>query len=1174
MKPSSLWALAIAEIRSCVRLVRTWVFVALALILSSAAWIMQSVGHFNNSSQSPGASLNSPRYMMAALGAQMLFFFCIGIVFLTFDVRSRDIRDRIGEVMDTRPLSNLELLIGRLLGVVVLAAIPAITVVLFMYTFGWIAESLGAPFGSPIEPVSMFSFLVWDLVPNLVLWGSVTYFLAIVLRYRLLVAVVSFSLMLGVFLLMRNLPSDLDAALAIRGLAIYPSELASSFASFNTIAMRLVMLFISGGLLAIAAGLHPRIERQELCVPQLVSGITMVVLSCAGILGLIGVVHLERQQFARWAEAHAQHQSHSTTDIQLISGTVDIKPGRSIDLDLTLTLNPAADSNGDEWLLTLNPGYHIDELTVDGESTEQYEFENGLLTIPWAEPLMQESQVRIVARGMPIDRFAYLDGAVNPTQPESGRQTDLLFRLGQKSYIQHSKFVALMPGIHWLPSSGSAFGTTEWDTNGNDFYKLDIEVTAPKGWTVAGPGKRKTETVDSRNRSHFKPNIPIRDLALVGSEFERFSTEVQGIEFELLFSKKHSRFISALEDIGPALNDRIEERIADWNRAGIEYPFKTLSLIEVPVTLRVFGGGWRMDSVFAQPGILLMRESGLPIARFDSFLKNIPDDVNESEEKRSEYILAGVTQFFKGDQAGGNPLANVSKNFVLYQSMARDNGATAINYFINELTKLIVTGTDESSIFSVYVALSDFENFGSSGATISFDPYYEATPTIWHRGFTNRPPVWKRLSETTLSGIDPNVDPDIVSRILFLRTNALAHQILEHYGAEKSGAFLAELLQRYRGSTFTRNDFFETARDVGIDFDDIAGNWLDGRGLPGFIVANPKTERLQDTESGESVYQTSFVLRNDESVPGVVTVSYQTKSGDGAGIPGTLPAFRVDPETTLRIAFQDSQPTGQIWVTPEISLNRGYLQMEVPQLEDYVPSDSPVLPPIAEIEWRSPYEQSIIVDDLDDGFSVVNGEYTAEESSMPPWLAFLFRIGLSAEAEVDQGLPQFNLFSDDHGRWSRQESRSSHGKYRHTHAITRNQSEETSATFKATLPSPGKWRLEYHLPSVLPTAISSVSNVSFGIGGVGRSTSITISASGGGGSSGSGEEDPDFFLVEAKFDDTSETIEVEPSFVGRGWVELGTFNIESSEVEVVVSAGTSQFSVADAVKWTKVESEG
>ena len=1171
MKLSNLWALATAEVRSCRRLARAWVFIALALVLCLAIWITQSVEYSQSSTFGPGAGLASPRYMMERLGAQLLLFFSLGILFLTFDVRSRDIRDRIGEVLDIRPVSNLELLTGRLFGVVLLLATPAIALVLFMLVFGWLAETMGATFGSLIEPFSVLSFLIWDIVPNLVLWGSLTYFFAITLRYRLLVAIVVLGLMVGLFFLMRSLPADVASALSIRGLAVYPSELAPQFASFNSVAMRIVMLLISGGLLAMTAAMHPRVERERFRVSQLVSGAVLLVIACAGVLGMFSFVQFERNQFSQWIAAHSQHQSNSTTDIQSISGTVDIRPGRSIDLDLTLLLSTGTSTNANEWLLSLNPGYHIVELSVDGKSTREYEFEYGLLTIPKAEAAEESSKIRIVATGMPNERFAFLDSAINARKPETAEQARRLFRLGQKSYIQHSEFVALMPGVFWLPSSGTALGSTEWDSRGSDFFELALEVSVPEGWIVAGPSKASFETKSSKTHIHFSPKVPIRDIALVGSKFVRFSTKVQGIEFELLTSKKHRKNLRILKDVGPALNDWIEERVAEWNLAGIDYPFELLSLIEVPVTLRVFGGGWRMDSVFAQPGILLLRESGLPIARFENVLDNIPDDIIESDEKRSEYIFESVMEFFKHDQAGGNPLANVSKNFVLYQSMARENGATAINYFINELSKIVATGTDESSLFSLYVAIGGTQNIRSSDI-FSFEQTYEATPRVWHEHFTDRPPVWERLSETSLSGIDLNDDPDIASRILLLRTNALAHQVLEHYGIEKSGAFLAELLTRFSGSTFNKSEFFETAQAVGIDFDAIAGDWLDGQGLPGFIVADAKTERLQDTESGESVYQTSFVLRNDESTPGVVTVSYLTHAGDGDEFARTLPAFRVAGETSLQVAFQDSQPTRHIWISPEISLNRGYLQIDVAELEDFVPTDSAVLPPIAEIDWQSPDAQSIIVDDLDDGFSVLNGEDISDESSMPPILAFLFNVGFSLHTEVDEGLPQFNIFSGDQGQWFRQESRSSHGKYRRTHAILRGQSEESRATFNAILPSPGSWKLEFHLPSMIPAAISTESNIGFGVSGVGATTSITIRTSGGGGSSGRVEE-PEFFLVETNFDDTSEVIEVEPSFASRGWVELGTFDIESSEVEVVVSAGTSQFSVADAVKWTKVESE-
>ncbi len=1167
MKLYNLWALATAEVRTCKRLVRTWVFIALALFFSVGTWIYQSANYLSNSSSGPHVGLASPRYLVPDLGEQILVFFSIGILFLAFDVRLRDVRDRIGEVMDTRPNSNLELLTGRLIGIVFLLTVPAFAVMGFISIFGWVAESIDAPFGSLIEPVSVVSFLTLDIVPNLVFWASLTYFLAIVMRYRLLAATSAMMLIIGMYFLLNNLPADFAAAFSTSGSGAHPSELAPHFTSLETVTIRVILVVVSIALLCASAALHPRTERNQLRSPQLIGGAVFAVLGAAGVFFLIAGVLFERKQFDQWVTAHAQHQLHSSTDIEEISGKVDIKPGRGIDLDLTLTLNTQDSPSLDDWLFSLNPGYSIHELHVDGEVTVDFEFENGLLTIPQTKATNEQTQIRLVASGMPNARFAYLDSAVNPTRPETGQEAQRLANLGKKSFIHHSQFIALMPEVYWMPSSGSAYGTTEWDATGNDFYALDIQVFAPREWKVVGPGRPQLHRNGSRTLFHFRPKVPIRDLALVGSKYETYSINVQDIEFELMFNRKHRRFLDTLIEIGPALSDWLDERITEWKLAGLEYPFDTLSLVEVPVSLRVFGGGWRMDSVYAQPGFLMMRESGLPIARFDNALKNMPTEVEESDEKRSEYILEIVTQFFKNDQSGGNPLANVAKNFVLYQTMASGHGSVAINYLINELSKLLVTSSDEDSLFSLFVVLDPRQNFRSRNV-FTFD--YQPDPNIWHQGFTNRPSVWEPMAESSLADVDYIADPDVASRILFLRTNAIAHQILERYRTEQTGALLKELSRRYGGSTFTRNEFFQVAQHVGLDFDEVAGNWLDGVGLPGFLAANAKTERLQDSDSGESVYQTSFILRNNEPVPGVVAVSYIAQSGTGAM--STLPAFRIDGLTSLKIAFQDSEPTRYIWISPEISLNRGQLRLEVPQLQDYQPQDSPVLPFMAEVEWENTEKQSIVVDDLDDGFSSTDSDEAVgeKEEGQPWWLRFLLASTFEMETEFDHGLPEYSFFSEENGRWFRQESSSSHGMYRKTHALVRGQSEQSRASFQATLPETGLWRLEYHLPAVIPFSLSSESSVAFGFDGVGTSTSVTITAS-------SGDESPngdhDFFLVRVNHGDRTKEIQVEPSMASQGWMELGNFEILSSKVEVVASPGSSELTVADAIKWTRVESK-
>ena len=41
-----------------------------------------------------------PRFLVAAMGMQVLMVFLLGLVFLAFDVRARDVRERMYEVLD------------------------------------------------------------------------------------------------------------------------------------------------------------------------------------------------------------------------------------------------------------------------------------------------------------------------------------------------------------------------------------------------------------------------------------------------------------------------------------------------------------------------------------------------------------------------------------------------------------------------------------------------------------------------------------------------------------------------------------------------------------------------------------------------------------------------------------------------------------------------------------------------------------------------------------------------------------------------------------------------------------------------------------------------------------------------------------------------------------------
>ena len=141
----------------------------------------------------------SPRVLVSSIGMAMVMVLIIGIIFLGLDIRSRDQRERMAEVLDARPISNLALVAGRLAGLVLVLWLVVFAVMMLMQLVGVTAKAFDWWVGGTLEPVSMASFLVWDAIPALTLWGSLVVLLAVVVRSRLAVAIVA-SAFLGLYL--------------------------------------------------------------------------------------------------------------------------------------------------------------------------------------------------------------------------------------------------------------------------------------------------------------------------------------------------------------------------------------------------------------------------------------------------------------------------------------------------------------------------------------------------------------------------------------------------------------------------------------------------------------------------------------------------------------------------------------------------------------------------------------------------------------------------------------------------------------------------------------------------------------------------------------------------------------------------------------------------------------
>jgi ABC-type transport system involved in multi-copper enzyme maturation permease subunit len=859
MRLSMILATARAEVRSVRRLARYWVFAILSVMMTFAIYLYYAAIHGFLSRLSATVGALGPRYLMGAMGIYVVALFLLGLIFLAFDIRARDERERMAEVLDARPLSNLELLAGRCLGLVLMALAPVLFVAVLFQAFGSLAMALGWYIGEPVEPYSLLGFVL-HAVSVFAPWCAAVALLAVLLRNRLLVVVAALALIGLQLWFSFRMPIYLQPAFgALFPFAPMTSDLVPMVAGGEGLVRLVALLALTGALLMLAVAFHPRRDGGSLGTRVAVGGGLLAVASLlVGGIAMRQIANVERR--AGWLEAHRARSQEPRPDLESVSGLVRIDPGRRLDLEIEMQVRAPADRGLDTLLFTFNPGLEIQRVAVGGAEVG-WTHESGLLEITPSNAVAPGGVTAIthVASGVPDDGFGYLDSAADLL---TGAVTDANIALfGVFPGIFDSRYVALMPGGGWLPRPGTDVPAADPRTHPADPFEIDLEVDVPADWLVAGPGRREVvESGGDTARFRFRPGAPLTEVGLLASRFERRAMEVAGVEFELLVDPGHTRNLRLFEDAADELADRVEALFTDAARLGLPYPYGGLTLVESPSGLRGYGGGWRMDTTQAMPGILLLRENSFTTSRFELEFRN-PQAFENREGGIARAKVGVLERFFENDVSGGNVFLGGSRNFLLFQTGPAGEGAVALNFVVDELVNMLLTG--KRGYFSPFLFGSQLNaaagQIVQSVVTGQTETIAEAVADV-----ADRPSVWERALDVALADIEPAEDAQQTLDVLTIKAPAIARSILDGLGREKTAALLAELLARHRGGHFTIDDFNQVAVELDADLDALIGDWLYEVDLPGFMPSPVQVVRLADDERGTPRYQTRVHVHNKQ----------------------------------------------------------------------------------------------------------------------------------------------------------------------------------------------------------------------------------------------------------------------------------------------------------------------
>ena len=1157
------------ELRVFRRLKRAWGLAILITLTMQACYVMACWYLAYHLPYDPTAGINAPKYLLGNVDPTIFLFFNWTLLLIQFDLVQRHDRNRIAEVIDTVSVTNLEVLMGRVLAVVVILwTVVALNV--FVMQFVGCFSFFGWNFAETLQWHSVMNLIVIDIPVNLVFWSSFLTLLSVVIRNRLVLLLVGATVMFGWYWLVIRAPYSLLALVSPSANdTLFVSELTPSLLSFDMFLMRISYVLFAMFFLASAAFLHKRLDGIS---PRKINLGFLPISLAAGVgmfyFGAWGLTS-PFNQFDDWKTVHSQYEWTDDIDVLFIGGTVNIDPNKTLDTELVIRLARNSSHDSQPLVFTLNPGMKIQSVGVDGVHVE-HNFDNGLLEIP--NVVVENGtpfELNIEARGRPKTNFAYLDSVVNyladPDIP-----VHLAKLLGRDGTIYRSSYVALTPGSHWYPTPGPINTKHPNSRPNRDFFDVDVTVRLnPKDWSVVASAPI-SESPESPNTYAIQSSSPVPELGIYASRFKHASIDVRGIHFSMYLHERHTENLHPIRDWNDTLRERASSWIEECEDVGLALPRSGISFVEIPRSLRTVAGGWRMDSVDAQPnGLVLLKEHGYPRANLQLALSRYVKRVNswgsEYEEVAELAPLRLLILYFDKGKGTDAPRTSLHKHLWTYHTAPIGEHASALDQVVNWLLVSLPSELNRPKRqFSIYSTkrISDFTMLQFDAARrgrsdVLSNPNivhreYESDTNSVEREFIDRSLIWDRIERQGFSQVRTGDQAQEDLEMMLLKSREIATALLDVNGLEKTLKWINQVRDKYRSQHFTYVDFIISAKEQNVKYEPFLTDWITKNTIPAFLVHDPTIRQVPSDEKGDARYRTTFVLENIQPVGGYVELTIPTLESAHWSLPyfETLDFIQIEGNSALRVNFETAYSIGGFKIRPGLSFNRDELYYDAVELEDSSDSELPHTPFI-EVVDSLPASRSIVVDDLDEGF-LVNQTSPSLESSRR-FGPFAWIGSQHVEIEIDQNLPiqpRNGLSRPLPNYWQRRTQNLMEipfGRYRQSFAYIWAEKEVPAVEFKTRLTANGKWQLDYHYPWFAPKEWMRESEI---------------------------PEYGSLLLVISQHDKIDE-VPLDIKSMSYGWNVVDVFELDSDVVSAKMvyqpkSPSASVRLYADAIRWTPI----
>lgn len=855
-------------------LLRSWffrIFVAIALFYM----IMFNIFFFAHDQQS--------NWMFRALESFMPYINTLFInvaqavvaVFLASDFLKQDKKLDTAEVIYTRPISNIEYVVGKTWGIISVFMGLTFFFMLITAIFNFVIKDVG------FDPMSYVMYPLLIALPTLVYILGISFILMIVVKNQ----AVTFLILLGYVAL--TLFYFQDKYFGIFDYIGFNFSMGYSemigFVEPQLVFMQRGFYFFLGISFIFAT------VRWINRLPQspLWNQLNLLFFVITFLIGSgMGVMYLQEKMSiteSRDEFRQLNDQWEYLPNVKITSNALDVTHTNShVSVVSDMWVKSKTGLPVDTFILTLNPGFKIKSFESSNHGIS-YKRQGHLLIVTPDVPFAKDDSLNIkLAYNGTIDtKVCYLDVL----------DDDLINRrhigpIGIENMygLIRSDYVLMTPETLWYPRAGVTFNMNNFLTSVPGFTSFSLTVKTKKGLTAISQGK----VMQNNSTWTFSNAQDLNALSLIIGDYEKKSITVDSLDIHLYHAPGHDYYTSYFPNLKDTLEEVIKDRINDYesNTLDLYLAFDRINIVEVPVQFQVFDRVLNAPYETVQPEMFLFPEKGASLSSADFkrrlYYENRRNTERSGGGKRPIEIEADVFQDFLRQtflttasssgfsrDASGRPQRNSSSSqFRIDGASFGSNPLSAFPMYYDFTTAF---ESDEYPMFNSIVSTYLQQGF-------SISTFQQFTGGMGDVEKANLALKMNSLEDMIENKAQRDLLPKIISQKGSFLINGLKHEV----GIYDFDDFLYYYIEDHAFQTIALDSVANALyKDYEVDMYSFLESLNTKGSIPKFLMSSATFFESRD-EYGP-IYIVRFKMTNNGDVKGLVNVSFRMGGGFGGG---------------------------------------------------------------------------------------------------------------------------------------------------------------------------------------------------------------------------------------------------------------------------------------------------